>query len=117
MEVRLLGRTIEIREVHMKKVFLPMEVTPSGIITWPFASGVIRHSAATPPRAISSSTMGSMRAARKAVISTTTDVLLAENSRIRNGTAVVARSFSIVDSTTLKPTLPAAPVTQLPGSP
>ena len=49
MEMRPSGSVIETKEVQSAKALAPMEVTPSGTATWPFASGVYRQPAATPP--------------------------------------------------------------------
>ena len=51
MEMRLLGRATERRVVHLANANPPMVVTPLGTATWPFASGVYRQRAATPPSA------------------------------------------------------------------
>ena len=44
-------RAIEIKETQLEKASSSMEVTPSGTTTWPFASGVYRQPAVTPPSA------------------------------------------------------------------
>ena len=43
MEVRPSESAIETKERHWSKALSPMEITPSGTATWPFASGVYRQ--------------------------------------------------------------------------
>ena len=52
MDVRLSGSAMERHGGSQYwKAKLPIEVTPAGTTTWPFASGVYRQPAATPPSA------------------------------------------------------------------
>ena len=43
MVVRLSGSAMETTEMQLKKASSPMEVTPAGTTTWPFASAVYRQ--------------------------------------------------------------------------
>ena len=45
------GRPIETKASQPSKAESPMEVVPSGTVAWPFASGVNRQPAVTPPMA------------------------------------------------------------------
>ena len=45
------GSAMETKEPQCSKALSPMEATPSGTATWPFASGVYRQPAAAPPSA------------------------------------------------------------------
>ena len=45
------GRLIETKVSQPSKAESPMEVVPSGTVAWPFASGVYRQPAVTPPSA------------------------------------------------------------------
>lgn len=45
------GRPIETKVSQPSKAESPMEVMPSGTVAWPFASGVYRQPAVTPPSA------------------------------------------------------------------
>eukprot|EP00964_Phaeocystis_antarctica_P047243 scaffold27326_cov48-Phaeocystis_antarctica.AAC.1 len=60
MELTVLGMAIETRLLHCSKAVSPMEVKPPGTSTWPFASGVYRQPAATPPSASRSTAAESM---------------------------------------------------------